>query len=506
MIPARQAARLDVVATLTGRRGRPSPPLRIPVIGVLVALAGCAVCYVGATRTEPFLTVAGIAIAEVGLVTLTGALIALAARGAGRLPFAARFALRDAARQRSRTAPAVAAVMAAIAGSVAVGVYLQSGHADKQDSYLPAAELGTTDVTFSAVPGAKSPDGSVALTPLVDAATTSATVAAIQRVLPVQQVAVYQTVTYGQIGVSLLDDEGKQPLDLHDPEVYANYAGPFSGFFDDGSALQVRAGAQDPAAVSALRSGKVVIYDPRWWYSDGRVRVRVEQPASKGHARRVHTVKLPAVLLTSRPAVAFPIFPPSAAKALGVQISPVGVVASTTRVPSKHEQHALTQAVNNVQPASVSVERGYQGGFPIGLLALVVAAALVTLGGTFAAVGLAAAEGRTDVATLAAVGAGPFVRRRVAAAQAAVITVLAAPLGLITGLLAGWALVRLHGGTNWPSSDTFSDWRQAYFNGWPFAVPWPAVIALVVGVPMLAIVVAFVTTRSRLPLVRRLGQ
>ena len=129
---------------------------------------------------------------------------------------------------------------------------------------------------------------------------------------------------------------------------------------------------------------------------------------------------------------------------------------------------------------------------------------MITLGGTFAAVRLAAAEGRTDVSTLAAVGAGPAVRRRLAAAQAAVITVIGAGLGLLTGLLAGWALVRRPQTSS--ASANLEPWLRRYLDGWPFAVPWSSVAVLVIGVPLLAIEIGYLATRSRLPLVRRLGQ
>jgi len=77
----------------------------------------------------------------------------------------------------------------------------------------------------------------------------------------------------------------------------------------------------------------------------------------------------------------------------------------------------------------------------------------------------------------------------------------------VTGLLAGWALVRL----TRPAFDAADglgfpeNWRNHY-PGWPFTVPWAVVAVLMLGVPLLAIAIGYLTTRSRLPLIRRLGQ
>ncbi|HST82436.1 MAG TPA: FtsX-like permease family protein [Kineosporiaceae bacterium] len=517
VIPARQAARLDVVAVLTGRRSRPKVPRRIPVIAVLVALIGGAVCYLGATHRAPFTTMAGIALAEIGLVAGTGSIIALVAKAAGGLPFAARFALRDALRQRSRTAPAVAAVMAAIAGSLATGVYLQSSDANRESQYRveQAAVIGSLDVAFEPRPTSESlkaaqADGApdvVELQP-VDAATTSAVVGALRRTLPVRELAVYQTISGGRTDLAVL-----RPLPGEMTESIAaelNLLGRgrqlSAGFFDDGSALRIQTGASDPVITSALREGRVVVFSQRQAWPDNTVHVRVTEHQTNGKTSQ-RTVKLPAVVVSPRLGLNSPVFPPSTARALGVQLSPIGVLASTTRTPTTAQEKSAEAAVSQLVPANMQVERGYQGQVPVGLLALVIATTIIALGGTFTAVGLAAAEGKTDVATLAAVGASPAVRRRLASAHAAVITLLGSGLGLLTGLLAGWALVRLHQPPDRHSLPAdLSVVMVNYLDGWPLAIPWSTVALVVLGVPVLAIGIGFLTTRSRLPLVRRLGQ
>src|SRR5690606_5242116 len=115
------------------------------------------------------------------------------------------------------------------------------------------------------------------------------------------------------------------------------------------------------------------------------------------------------------------------------------------------------------------------------------------LGATGISVALAAAESRPDLATLGAVGASPRVRRRVAAAQAGVISVIGGTLGVLTGLMLGRALV-----TAQKHAPDIVDLD------WAVITPWPAVAAIAVGVPLLAMAGGYLLTRSRLPMVRRI--
>ena len=74
------------------------------------------------------------------------------------------------------------------------------------------------------------------------------------------------------------------------------------------------------------------------------------------------------------------------------------------------------------------------------------------------------------------------------------MVVLGTCLGTIGGVLAGYALIRLQ----MPSAPTSAD-----SNGWEFVVRWPYLLAITVGIPVLATLLAFVATRSRLTLTHR---
>lgn len=146
MVPARQAARLDVVAALTGRRGSMRSRRGLPLLGVLVALAGAVVTVWAAVQGRAVFVVLGIALLEIGSVATTGALVSLAARVSRGLPLSLRMALRDADRHRGRTAPAVAAVMAAMAGGVAAVLYVAAVDHHDASGYTASAAPGVVQV------------------------------------------------------------------------------------------------------------------------------------------------------------------------------------------------------------------------------------------------------------------------------------------------------------------------------------------------------------------------
>jgi len=114
------------------------------------------------------------------------------------------------------------------------------------------------------------------------------------------------------------------------------------------------------------------------------------------------------------------------------------------------------------------------------------AAMLATLAGTSIAVALAMAESRADMATFAAVGASPGRRRLHAMGQAATVAGLGAGLGVALGALV--AVATLGGSELYPTS-----------------IPYRWLLAVLLGAPLLAVLVAGIFTRSRVILTRRIA-
>ncbi|WP_405615133.1 FtsX-like permease family protein [Streptomyces sp. NBC_01508] len=136
IVPAVTASRQTVVASLTGRRGIRKSSRVLPIVGLTAVALGAGIALYGSTVSDQVALVGGgSALAELGVVALTPALVGLFGRIGRWLPLSPRLALRDAVRNRGRTAPAVAAVLAAVAGTVAVATYTASSEAQDKAEY-----------------------------------------------------------------------------------------------------------------------------------------------------------------------------------------------------------------------------------------------------------------------------------------------------------------------------------------------------------------------------------
>lgn len=178
---------------------------------------------------------------------------------------------------------------------------------------------------------------------------------------------------------------------------------------------------------------------------------------------------------------------PAAAR-LGLTPRLSGLVAAFSRQPTANEQDRASAAA-----PTLYIERGYQGRYGPGLPALLVGSAILVLGASGIATGLAAADGRADLATLAAIGATPTVRRALAGFQSAMTAGLDSLLGVVAGLVPAIAILR----------SLNSDKNLALVERHPIVLPWTNLLVTILVVPLVAGLAAALLTRSRLPLVRR---
>jgi putative ABC transport system permease protein len=166
-----------------------------------------------------------------------------------------------------------------------------------------------------------------------------------------------------------------------------------------------------------------------------------------------------------------------------------------TRVASVLVAGGAGTTERDVERAVVAAERrgttpfadlGTDSAADVLLAVLAIVAAIVTLAGVAISVSLAAAEGRADLATLAAVGAAPRRRRALVAAQALLVGGLGAVLGLVFGTYVALITQSLTGAPD-------------------LVVPWANLALTGLVVPLVAVAVAAACTPSRLPLVRRVA-
>ncbi|MGC4776719.1 FtsX-like permease family protein [Micromonospora chalcea] len=502
MAPAWTAARQDVATGLAGRRDGSRPRRRWLLIGVALTVAGTAIAAFAAGRTSQTGVLAGVALGELGLVFCTPTLVGVLGRAGRLLPLTPRLALRDASRNRSSAAPAISAVMAAVAGSVALGVYVASDETRSRELWQPGLPPGNVLLTHSGPTPTGPPSAEVvaarARTVLPDARVVSvATPGCAGDVRDKNDCAAYALVPPEQRCPYTSSDPVPDAA-RRDPRCVSPFQEPVDVYLpalvDDGAALAALTGAPDDelaAARRTLAAGGVVVTDARR-VVDGQVRVEVNYNSGGPPTGRL----LPAYALRGGLSVDRLVLSPAAADALGLSAVPLGYLLDTAGSPTDRQMEMLTDELYDIGPMSAQVATADPPSDqrPM-LLLLAVASGVITLGAAAVATGLAAAEGRRDLSTLAAVGADPRVRRLLSLCQAGVIAVLGSALGIVAGL--GSAVVVL------------AALNQRYADSWPVQPPYPVTVpgvtlAALVVVPLVAMGGAALFTRSRLPIERRL--
>lgn len=540
VVPALQASRQNVLASLTGRGDVKAPSRRLTLVGAVLVLAGTALALLGAgVGQQAAAIMGGSMIAEIGLVACIPFLVGQFGRVSRWLPLTPRLALRDSTRHRGRTAPAVAAVMAAVAGAIAVTAYQGSRDAENLAEYQAGAPRNAVvlQIDRSGPYGSSSPNA---------AANLDGQRAAVEQSIP----------GLGQRGdVSTLIEPGADcvgknrcsylsltmptshqcPLDLADANghlsasftsaqarrtattdprclaarTHLSYSVVGTVAVGDAVALHNLTGASDPAAVRALAEGKVLVGDPRY-IENGRVDIVVTVSANMtdGDGSTPDTtrkISAPAVAYTSPMATDLTLMSPETAQALKLTVLPVGSVWLPGTMPSSADEQRANAAVGRIGAGQISVERGYQDNGNAVAVVLALIASVVAVAAAGIATGLAAADSQADLATLAAVGAAPRIRRTLSGFQCAVIALMGAILGAAAGLVPAAALWGVHSGSTgmqYTASDGIVSLSPP---GAPLDVPWSTMALVVVGLPLLSWLLAAGFTRSRMVLTRRLG-
>ena len=417
------------------------------------------------------LIVGGAALLVAGLLVLAPATVGRLSGTGKRLPVSLRLAVRDAARHRHRTGPAISAIAVAVAGSVVLAFLLAGSYRADELRYVPAVPPHVLAVdpdvesvatvrraaaeAAAALPGGRAYELRQPMRPLAqgEQIPPGSTDAQIREMYPIPPA-----------GACEMGCAGAGPLAIAGaPELNAIAAG----------------GALDPAARRALAAGELVVFDRSLLWPDGRIAVGTSPDGRRPVRLTAHLAERH----TSYSSLPSALVPEAVARVHGWQ-------TATRRMFVAFDARATRDQVEAAQYAAedlgVMAYADSGPGTPSEgiLLALVAIAGLVTLAGVAISVALSAAEGRADLATLAAVGAPPRRRRALVAGQALLI----AGLGSAAGLAAG-AFVAFTARATTGSPD--------------FVVPWLNLAEAGLAVPLLAVLVATAFTPSRLPLVRR---
>lgn len=346
---------------------------------------------------------AGAALAELGLVATTPAVVGLAGRLGALLPAAPRLALRDAARHRTRTAPAVAAVLAAVAGTVGVSTYVSSLERDAAAHYLPLAGPGAL----------------IAAVRTDDHVVVADVSRVLQRGLPGAGVIEVRTATAARTGAGggLLEvavppeaECPSHPRDRLRPDPRCgdtSYASVFEGdVLVGGPDVAVATAGVEPATAQVLTRGgrscrrcldRAPAAGP---VGAGRPRARRDRGARRRGRRAQHAAHRGAG---------------GPAPRRGARRRPRGRRPGGAGLPGQLPDRS-PGAAGRERPAGARRVRHRHR--------------------------LAAADGRADLSTLAAVGASPGVRRLLAGSQSLVTAGLGTLLGTVAGLVPAVGLIR----------------------------------------------------------------
>jgi putative ABC transport system permease protein len=490
-VPARQAARTDVVSTLAGRRGQLRTSWRSPVLGLVLFAAGIVGVVLGARGNE--VGVAGGAVLLVmGGVAASPWLVGLLAPLARRLPISGRLAVRDATRNRSRTAPAVAAVMATVAGVTALAIGSTSDSAQARRNYVPQAPMGAATLrgdmdeqTWTAVAGvlaAQAPGRDVHRLRALRFSGTD----------PVMMTPMRDGCT-GSASECQWSPEGLDVRSVTGSELVVADVATVRAIYPDAVAAKMAA---------AVESGRVAVLGNGAIGPDGSVRLSVVRYNNQGDGTQLASLSLPAIHIAApgNTPLSMPspvVIPPALATRLPADLATAQLYVGGPGQPvTAAEEQRMTEFLTAQAPASyLYVERGWKDALATPRLILAVLGGLLVLVATLTATGLALADARPDFATLAAVGAAPRTRRFVAMGSAAVVGGLGAVLGVLVGFAPGIAVT-------WPLT------ANAYGTGSAdpvIVIPWLLLATVAVAVPLLAVVVTGLVVRSRLPMDRRIA-
>ena len=479
----------------------------------------------GGFSTDPLILGVGLIAGELGLVLVMPWLVVQLGRLGRFLPLTPRLAVRDAGRHRLRTATAACAIAAAAAAAVATSTWATSQRLQVASSGIPYV-AGSLAVSFS--PSYDATVGSASAADVrraVEAAAPGAASVTLLNVGPRSQDP--QAVAAGSYGgMDCAQPAGDVPPTTADGAGQLLQCGtrPASGpgqgqtyiysrglsspvaLIEDPDLLGQLLGplASTDVAVATLKAGGAVSLIPGSLDGQGRVWLR-PMPETVGPDGSLTqsfetVVALPAVEVTSGTMPAQVLVGPAAlapGSPLGrvaASLPSVGVVVVAPSVADRPDRPTLADTIS-IALAKSRVAANVVPSFElasddsVGLTLAVAAAATLAMAllAGLMVTALALADGKSDLITLAAVGAEPKVRRRMAASTAGFVSALGCAAGVGSGLVVARLLVGLF----------------YTVGGRAFEVRWDLVLGVLVLIPLITAGVAWLTTRSRVVIPRR---
>jgi putative ABC transport system permease protein len=444
--PAQSAARIPVVAALSGRPPRPQPGRRFAVPGGLLLAAGLGfLAFADQNGGIPPLVIAGTLATTLGVLFLAPLGIAGLAALGRRSPIAVRLALRDLSRYQARSGAALAAISLAVGIAATIAIAATQAATQAAEAAPTGPNLPANQLIVYLSPGGLGgfiPEQSAAELPGLQAR-----VNALAASLHAQDVLALESAVNpaASAGLSARGSRpaGQQPAGLVKvvpgcSAPAAQYAGQV--YVATPALLQhygIKSSSIDPAAdILTSRTGLSGVQ-----LASGAVD-GCDYNSSVQYIRQppIQTVNLPTdtsdpnTLLTTR-----------ALRTLGWRAIPAGWLIQTPR-PLTAAQVSTARQITNA--AGISIEtRSAQDSLSRLRDFATGAGLLFALGVLAMTVGLIRSETASDLRTLAAAGASSRTRRTLTAATAGALALLGALLGTTGAYLALVAWHRTNLGT-----------------------------------------------------------
>lgn len=482
-VPARTVSRTDTLSALRGARRPQIPRASRPVWGSIVLLVGVGITILSATIlasvnvipqsdlrwdspvrvVPPFGIVIGPILVQLGILLSGRWLLWLTSRALSRVGIAARLASRDAAANASRTVPAFAAIAATVFIAVFALSQVSMQNANSARNWFYQAPVGALSVEFY-------PNGQGEIQPLTPEQNEAA--AASAQELAAEAGASGSAVIRAQFEPNRFPSMSEVPTDLTwvialmptryllDPSVEDSYTfngqspvNPISVIApkDLSTALGVELSSTQ---LDAFRAGAAVVADPRW-VVDGGINLAAwsASDAYEGNAPNNIWTRQPEQPELADPLwedtldvilVDLPLQPtavavsPETAERLGLVTQPVKVISSFSGPLTDEDRDRIQLQADALSTADVVLTAAYERGpseDTFWMAPVLGGVAVLVLGASAVALGLARFERRPDDATLTAVGGTSALRRRISFWQGLIIAGFGTLAGAVAGIL-----------------------------------------------------------------------
>ncbi|MCC9067720.1 hypothetical protein [Arthrobacter cryoconiti] len=490
------------------------------------------------------LIIAGAVLLVFALITLTGRIIDLLTARTAWLPVALRMAARDSARNRGRTVPAVAAVLAAATLSGALMVGAASSLQQASDYYGWQYNVNQTGLPLEYEDSGQAEAGAgkdAAAGPTLVTVDSAKVISALKTSLGADVVThvLRGGLPSNRCPSGTLSEAGvytEKPCVgwvLAEPPAnrceLAKDGGPkdFSDWRCNGAMANTSFGTALPpivvggepelaallghapsdAAKTALKTGGIVLSNKIYAGDGGNATVISvdfravtsrsngmyggESVAGPAYLRPSYlplsSKTLPAVVDSpAKPLHFYGVVSPETAKAMGMPVEErtLLVTLDGPLSPAAGDRVSASLAPFLGPFGSINVEKGPPAIINLVLWLIVLGGALITLSAAGITAGLALADGRSDHATLASVGADTRLRKSLSGAQTLMSALLGTVLGIVAGTIPVVVLLSLQ-------------------RGFVIVIPWLQMGVLVVLVPLFGAAAAWVFTKGNLPMTKR---